>query len=310
MSFEFVCPFCYTKTRVGDEYLGQGGPCVQCGRYVVMPTRNERGVLVASVQTGVAPPKAAASTSPKQKAMAFAIGLALALTLLASVAAGLWFAIPGIQRGIATAAQRKDLDNMRSIVDALNDYCARYGTYPPPAVTDTGGKKLYSGRILILPFLGYEDLYKQFQLDQAWDSPANLSLVRDMPAVFGSPNSDQALANHEPSYVLLVGPNTVFPSSGPLSKAQIIDSPTILLAETQCDGTVWTQPGDINTAIHGIAIGNQGMKTIGGHHRDHIVVVDSDGKGYRIPKETPQTILDALATPTAGERVKLEGFED
>ncbi len=310
MPFEFVCPFCYTKTKVGDEYLGQGGPCVHCGRHVEMPTRNERGVLVASVQTGVAPRAVESTGSSKQKAMALAIGLSLFITLLGLVAGAIWFALPGIQRGVSIAAQRKDLDNMRSIAEALNDYCARYGTYPTPTVTDASGKGLYSWRVLILPFLGYEDLYKRFQLDQPWDSPANLSLLAEMPSAFASPNSSQPKSSHESSYVLLIGPKTIFPPSGPLSKSQVADSPTILLVETQGDGIAWSQPGDIDTGLHGIVIGNKGMKMIGGHHRDHVVVVDSDGKGYRIPKETPQTVFDAMVTPNSGERVNTDGFED
>lgn len=310
MPFEFVCPFCYAKTKVGDEYLGQGGPCVQCGRYVIMPTRNEHGVLISAVQTGVAPRGDRGAFTAKRKAMAIAIGMALGLTSMGVIGGLLWYALPGIRRGISLTAQRRDLDNMRSIVAALNDYCARYGTYPSPSVDDATGKKLYSWRVLILPFLGYEGLYQRFQLDQSWDSPANLALVKEMPGVYGSPNSDFAISNQEASYVLLVGNNTVFPPSGPLARAQITDSPTILLVETRSDGAVWTQPGDIDTSVHGIVIGNKGMKTIGGHHRDHVLVVDSDSKGYRIPVETSQTVLDAMVTPSAGERVDLAGFED
>jgi hypothetical protein len=310
MPFEFVCPFCYTKTKVADEYLGDAGPCVHCGRHVVMPTRNENGVLVASVQTGKAPRAIQSPPSPAQRAMVLAIGLAVATLFIGTIIGALWFVMPGIQRGFSVAAQRKDIDNMRVIVEALNDYSARYGTYPPPVVTDANGRKLYSWRVLILPFMGYEDLHKRFQLDQPWDSPANQSLVREMPTAFASPNSDQAKQNNEPNYVLIVGPNTVFPPAGPLSKSQVVDSPTILLVETLCDGIVWTQPGDIDISLGAVTIGNKGMKTIGGHHRDHVVVMDCDAKGYRIPKDTPQSVIDAMITPTVGERVNAASFED
>jgi hypothetical protein len=310
MPFEFVCPFCYTRTKVGDEYLGQGGPCVQCGRHVIMPTRNEQGVLVASIQTGVAPRSIQSAPSQTQKAMALAIGLSLLLAVVLFSLGALWYIFPGMQRGLAIAAQRKDLDNMRTIVEALDEYCARYGTYPTPTVTDATGRKLYSWRVLILPFLGYEDLHKRFQLDQAWDSPANSALLGEMPPVFASPNSDQGTRNHEPNYVLLTGPGTVFPPAGPLSKSQVTDTPTILLVETLCNGVVWAQPGDIDTGQNGATIGNQGMKTIGGLHATHVVVVDCEANGYRIPRETPQSVIDALVTPAAGENVNPEGLED
>jgi hypothetical protein len=310
MPFEFVCPFCYTKTKVADEYLGQAGPCVNCGRHVIMPTRNEQGVLVASIQTGVAPRKIAAKVDPRQRAMALAVGLSAVMLVLACIIGGVWYAIPGIQNGISVAAQRRDLDNMRTIVEALNDYNARYGTYPPPVVTGAAGKKLYSWRVLILPFMGYEDLYERFQLDQAWDSPANMALVGEMPSAFASPNSNDAIMNHEATYVLLVGANTVFPPSGPLSKAQIRDDPTILLVETRNNGTLWTEPGDIDTSAIGVSMGVKPMHSIGGHHRDHVVVMDSDARGYRIPKETPQVVIDAMVTPDSGEQVDAKDFED
>lgn len=310
MPFEFVCPFCYTKTKVADEYLGQAGPCVNCGRHVVMPTRNAQGVLVASVQTGTAPRKISAKVDPRQRAMALAIGLSCFLLLVACIVGGIWYALPGIRQGIAIAAQRRDIDNMQTIVDALNDYNARYGTYPPPIVTNAAGKKLYSWRVLILPFMGYEDLHQRFQLDQPWDSPANLALLGSMPAAFASPNSDDALQNHEANYVLLVGPNTIFPPVGPLSKAQVTDSPTILLVETKNNGTLWTQPGDIDTAAYGISIGTKPMQSIGGLHRDHVVVMDTDAKGYRIPRDTPQVVIDAMVTPAAGEQVDAKTFGD
>lgn len=310
MPFEFVCPFCYTKTKVGDEFLGQAGPCVQCGRHVVMPTRNAQGILVASLQTGVAPRSLPSRPSATQKAMGLAIGLSLMMVSCLCFVGGLWYILPGMQRGLSIAAQRKDLDNMRTIVEALNEYCARYGTYPTPTVTDTTGRKLYSWRVLILPFLGYEDLHKRFQLDQAWDSPANSALLNEMPSVFASPNSDLGTRNHEPNYVLLIGPGTVFPPAGPLSKSQVTDTPTILLVETLCNGTVWTQPGDLDTGQNGATFGKQGMKTIGGLHATHVVVMDCDANGYRIPQQTPQSVIDALVTPSGGENVNSEGLED
>lgn len=309
MPFEFVCPFCYAKTKVADEYLGQSGPCAQCGRHVVMPTRDARGALVRAVQTGLAPRKTAAKGDPKQRALTVAIGLSLAATLGAAIVGAVWYALPGIRKGISIAAQRRDIDNMRTIVEALNDYCARYGTYPTPVVTDSGGKPMYSWRVLILPFMGYEDLYKRFQIDQPWDSPANIALVSEMPSVFAKTNTT-AFSNHEATYVLLTGPGTIFPPSGPLGNSQVTDTPTMLLVETVEDGTVWTQPGDIDTGKYGIVIRGRPMQSMGGRYQDAFVAVDCDGKGYRIPYDTPKPVIDALVTPKSGEKVDVKGLED
>jgi len=310
MPFEFVCPFCHTRTKVADEYLGQGGPCVNCGRHVVMPTRNAEGVLVPSLQSGQAPSKKSKSFDPKHQAMMAAVGVSVLVLFLTLTAGALWFVLPRLREGMAVSAQRRDLDNMRTIVTALNDYCARYGTYPTPNVTDAAGKKLYSWRVLILPFLGYEDLYSRFQRDQSWDSPANMALLREMPSDFASPNAPVALQNQETNYALLVGPGTVFPPSGPLSLQLVTDDPTLLLVETKEGGFVWTQPGDIDIGTFGLKVGTTPMQTIGGQHAKHVVAVDCNGQGLRIPKETPSLVLDALVTPMGGEKVDAELFLD
>lgn len=309
MPFEFVCPFCFSRTKVSDEYLGQAGPCVNCGRHVVMPTRNERGVLIASIQTGVAPKKIAKPIEPRQRAMLMAITLSLFVLLAAGFAGAILYVLPSVRKGMSVAAQRRDLDSMRTIVTALNDYCAQYGTYPTPSVTDAAGKKLYSWRVLILPFLGYEDLHKRFQLDQAWDSPANMSLLREMPTSFASPNSN-AKQGEETNYALLIGAGTIFPAAGPMSNNQVTDDPTILLVETMEGGYVWTEPRDIDVGLYGINIGNTPMQSIGGQHAEHVVVMDCKAKGMRLPKEIPKLVLDALVTPTGGEKVDTDAFKE
>ena len=50
--------------------------------------------------------------------------------------------------------------------------------------------------MLILPYLGEEKLYKEFHLDEPWDSDHNKMLIPRMPKVFvvpGLPGSDTGL---------------------------------------------------------------------------------------------------------------------
>ncbi len=275
-----------------------------------MPTRNAQGTLIASVQSGKVPKVSTVSMPPKQRWMLLAVTFAVLGVLIFSVIGASWYAIPALRRGLSVAAQRRDLDSMKSIVVALNDYNARYGTYPTPIVSDVTGKPLYSWRVLILPFLGYEDLFQRFQLDQAWDSPANLALLNEMPSVFASSNAPDAQANHEPNFVLLVGTGTAFPPTGPMSAAQITDDPTVLLVETKAGGIVWTQPGDIDIGKFGVNLGSISMQNIGGQHATHVVAVDRNGRGMRIPKTTPKLVLEALVTPTSGEKIEGEAFAE
>ena len=75
-------------------------------------------------------------------------------------------------------------NNLRQLVVALHHYAAANNTYLPAHAIYKNGKPLLSWRVAILPFLGEEDLYKKFRLDEAWDSPNNIKLLPLMPKVF------------------------------------------------------------------------------------------------------------------------------
>jgi hypothetical protein len=48
-----------------------------------------------------------------------------------------------------------------------------------------------SWRVQLLPYLGEEELFKQFHLDEAWDSAHNKSLLAKMPSIYESPGRSQ-----------------------------------------------------------------------------------------------------------------------
>src|SRR5439155_25201633 len=52
------------------------------------------------------------------------------------------------------------------IAQAIRNYQEAYGHLPPAVVKDAQGKPLYSWRVLVLPFLEGDALYKQFHLDE------------------------------------------------------------------------------------------------------------------------------------------------
>jgi hypothetical protein len=66
---------------------------------------------------------------------------------------------------------------LKGIGLALHTYHDLNGRLPPAVVTDKDGRPLYSWRVLLLPYLEEETLYKQFHLDEAWDGPNNKALL-------------------------------------------------------------------------------------------------------------------------------------
>jgi hypothetical protein len=248
-------------------------------------------------QTG-APEKARTKWAP-----VILVTVALA-TVFAAMGLGVYLAIPFISKKASLAAQRSDSSNMIAIAQALNAYAVRHGSYPTPIVKDSNGMPLYSWRVLILPFLGYEKLYNRFQLDQPFDSPANLSLAMEMPGVFASGFSG-AGSFHQTNYALLVGAGTLFPPTGPLSPADAED-PTILVVETTDGMCSWIEPMDIDVG-KGLAIGSKPMKDIGGIHKGVTLVVTVKEEAYAIPATNSQNLVDALVTPKGGETVDMSG---
>ena len=64
-------------------------------------------------------------------------------------------------------------NNLRQIALALQSYHQANGCFPPAYVADKNGKPMHSWRVLILPYLGFDDLYKAYDFTEPWDGPNN-----------------------------------------------------------------------------------------------------------------------------------------
>lgn len=159
-------------------------------------------------------------------------------------------------------------DDLRQIGLALVNFHDAYGAFPPGYVVDASGTPLYSWRVLILPFLGQQDLYDQFDLTKAWNDPVNMPLVHQMPDVYRRPGDLKIMTMT--GYVAASGPGSVL--GGPQDIAQgypdpadprrvftssihlsdIIDgtSNTILVGEAGPKVRVpWTAPMDVDASL-------------------------------------------------------------
>src|SRR5262249_35814183 len=54
----------------------------------------------------------------------------------------------------------------------------------PANVYGPNGEPLLSWRVHLLPYLEQDNLYKQFNMKEAWDGPNNKKLLEQMPKVF------------------------------------------------------------------------------------------------------------------------------
>src|ERR1700685_1699359 len=115
-------------------------------------------------------------------------------------------------------------------------------------IRDKAGTPTLSWRVLILPYLGRDDLYRQIKLDDPWDSPSNLCLAHQVPEIYRCP-AHAASKEGETSYLAVVGAQTAWPGSYGAPLPALTRAPgTILVVEATGYGISWMEPRDLPIA--------------------------------------------------------------
>lgn len=161
---------------------------------------------------------------------------------LAVVSAGV--GLPAVQKARNAAARMQSTNNLKQIGLAMHNYHDTHGSFPPAAICDKKGKKLLSWRVAILPFIEQDNLYKQFKLDEPWDSEHNKPLGEVAVKAFVDPRADTSKATHT-HYKVFVGGGAAFDPILGKKFAQITDglSNTVLVVAAG-EAVPWTKPDD------------------------------------------------------------------
>jgi len=96
---------------------------------------------------------------------------------------------PPIEVARASAARVQSMNNLKMLALALHNYYNANKHFPLPASSSKDGKPLLSWRVYILPYLEQDSLFRQFHLDEPWDSPHNRTLIDKMPSIYRLPMS-------------------------------------------------------------------------------------------------------------------------
>src|SRR5437773_109335 len=110
-------------------------------------------------------------------------------------------AVPGTPQRSAVA------NNLKQIGVAFHNYLSAHGTFPASAIYGKDGKPLLSWRVALLPYLEKGNLYREFKLDEPWDSPHNLKLLDKMPKVYAPVAGDAK--EYWTFYRVFTGPGTI-----------------------------------------------------------------------------------------------------
>lgn len=143
------------------------------------------------------------------------------------------------------AARASGSNNLRQIGLGLHSYHDANNSFPSQdGKMKPGDKGGLSWRVHILPFIEQGALYKEFKLDEPWDSPNNKKLIGKMPQTYVSPLA--AAPPGETFYQSFVGKGAFFEPGKTLKIFDITDgtSNTIMAIEGG-KPVIWTKPDDI-----------------------------------------------------------------
>jgi hypothetical protein len=180
---------------------------------------------------------------------------------------------------------------------AMHNYESEHGRLPPAVVYGEDGEPLYSWRVLILPYVEQGPLYERFHLDEPWDSPHNIQLLPEMPAIYSLPGRKKALLPpHHTICHVFVGPATPFEDpDGVLLKAITDGTSNTLLIVEAGQPVPWTKPEDLTYAP------DRPLPDLRGPFRDGIRVSFADGHTEFIRAGTDEATLRAMITRNGDE---------
>lgn len=134
--------------------------------------------------------------------------------------------------------------HLRTLSDAMERYREKNGTYPPAALYDKDGRPVLSWRVALLPYLGEEALYKEFHLDEPWDSLHNKKLIKNLPKCLTTARQWRS-PRGKTSDLVFTGENTVFDGAKGLKKDEISPKTILVMQATTAQAVYWTKPADI-----------------------------------------------------------------
>jgi RNA polymerase sigma factor (sigma-70 family) len=201
--------------------------------------------------------------------------------------------LPDLQKadGQVTQARARMLsaNNLKQITLAMHNYHDTNQAFPAAAIYDKNGKPLLSWRVAILPFIEQDVLFKEFKLDEPWDSEHNKKLLAQMPKVYGDKGTKTV-------YRVFHGRGAVFEGTKGIKLADITDgtSNTMLVVEA-AEAVDWTKPDELEYDPE------KKLPKLGGMFDNGFHIALADGSVRMLPHNVEEKLLRALITRNGGE---------
>lgn len=210
--------------------------------------------------------------------------------------------LPAVQKVRQAADRMKSSNNLKQIALALHSYHDTYQQFPPPYTTTKDGQPGVSWRVLILPFLEQDALYRQFRVDEPWDSPNNLPLSNVTIPTYIHPND---APNNLTRYRIFVGGGApfepgkktkLFGANGPNEIDFADGTANTLMVVEAADLVPWAKPDELTYDPRG-PLPRLGAPAFGGDFQAAL----GDGSVRTFRRDTPEATLRSLITSRGGE---------
>lgn len=205
---------------------------------------------------------------------------------------------------LESISEREIKPKLRQLALAIHNYESAVNCFPPgPQHRGADGKSGLSWRVHILPFLDEMELYRQFKLDEPWDSAHNKPLLAKMPNIY---RTDSILSKTQSptgftTIVAPAGEGTIFGGREAVTFSQITDgsSNTIMLVEL-IQGVVmpWTAPEDYFFDESNPAA------LLKVNENGRFFAAMADGSVHEIPADLPPKSIKALFQMNDGDAVR------
>jgi hypothetical protein len=201
----------------------------------------------------------------------------------------------GVEDMASMAVRFQCANQLRQIAIAMHNYQKDHGHLPPAVVCSKEGRPLYSWRVLLLPYLGQEKLYRQFNLNERWDSEQNQKLLDKMPPVLRRPEIDPKDKTRT-CFQVFDGPGAAFEAGKTFRVADFTDGTanTILVVEAG-EAVPWTKPADLPFQPQGP------LPKLGGHFEKGFYVAMADGAVHFVNQKVPEKTIRAAITRSGHE---------
>lgn len=200
------------------------------------------------------------------------------------------------------AAHTVSVNNLKQMVLAMHAHHDVSKSLPAAAICDQAGKPLLSWRVAILPYIEQDQLYRQFKLNEPWDSAHNKKLIPLMPAIYAVPAAPTDPKSGQTHYRVFVGGGAAFEWSKGYRFADIRDGTSNTIAIVEAAQSVpWTKPDEL------IFSKDAPLPKLGNFYGKGIFNAGLfDGTVRALPTNIPEATLRAYITRDGGEVIPFD----